>query len=84
LPLNELCWETFQKLCARLAQRSGNVEFTQEYGLPGQNQEGIDIYVRRPLSGRYGVWQCKRYQEVSGADIKAAVDEFEAGEWFGK
>ncbi|MGA3285118.1 MAG: hypothetical protein ABSD57_11765 [Verrucomicrobiota bacterium] len=42
LPL--LHWEDFQRLCARLAQHGGNVEFSQEYGLPGQDQEGIDIY----------------------------------------
>ena len=59
LPL--LQWEYFQRLCARLAQCSGDVEFSQEYGLPGQDQEGIDIYVRHRSSGRYSVWQCKRY-----------------------
>src|ERR1035438_8139558 len=79
LPL--LPWEYFQRLCARLAQRGGDVEFSQEYGLPGQAQEGIDIFVRRRSSGRYAVWQCKRYQEASASLIEEAVDEFLAGEW---
>jgi hypothetical protein len=84
LPLNELPWELFQRLCARLAQRSGDVEFSQEYGIPGQDQEGIDVYVRLRSTGRYSVWQCKRYQEVARADIKGAVDDFIAGTWLTK
>jgi len=79
LPL--LPWDYFQRLCARLAQRDGDVEFTQEYGLPGQDQEGIDIYVRRRASSRYTVWQCKKYQEAGASLIRDAVDEFLAGEW---
>ena len=84
LPLNELPWEFFQRLCASLAQRSGNVEFSQEYGIPGQDQEGIDVYVRLRSSGRYSVWQCKRYQEINKLVIRGAVDEFIAGEWLAK
>ena len=84
LPLNELPWELFQRLCARLAKRSGDVEFSQEYGVPGQDQEGIDIYVRLRSSGRYSVWQCKRYHEMSKTNIKNAVDEFMAGDWLAK
>ena len=49
LPL--LPWDYFQRLCARLAQKSGDVESSQEYGLPGQNQEGIDVYVRHRATG---------------------------------
>jgi hypothetical protein len=82
LPL--LPWEYFQRLCARLAQNSGDVEFSQEYGVPGQDQEGIDIYVRQRSSGRYSVWQCKRYQTFSAKLVRDAVDEFIKGEWVGK
>jgi hypothetical protein len=82
LPL--LPWEYFQRLCARLAQISGDVEFSQEYGLPGQDQQGIDIYVRRRSSGRYSVWQCKRYQEFKATLFRDAVDKFLAGEWVAK
>lgn len=84
LPLNGVPGECFQRLCARLAQRSGDVEFSQEYGLPGQEQAGIDIYVRRRSSGRYSVWQCKRYQEAGPAIVRRAVDEFLKGEWCNK
>jgi hypothetical protein len=63
---------------------SGDVEFSQEYGLPGQDQEGIDIYVRHRSSGRYSVWQCKRYQEFKAGLVRDAVEEFLKGEWVAK
>ena len=84
LPLKELPWDSFQRLCARLAQRCGDVERCQEYGLQGQNQEGIDIYVRRSESSRYLVWQCKRYQTVRPSLIEKAVSKFLAGSWVSK
>ena len=84
LPLNKLSWDSFQRLCARLAQRGGNVERCQEYGLHGQGQEGIDIYVRRSESSRYSVWQCKRYQTFPPSLIRKAVSDFLDGSWVSK
>lgn len=84
LPLGKLSWESFQKLCARLAQRYGNVEYCQEYGIPGQDQEGIDFYVRRLESSRYSVWQCKRYKTFSSSLMEDAVTDFLDGSWASK
>ena len=84
LPLGELSWDSFQRLCARLAQRCGNVEHSQEYGIPGQDQEGIDFYVRRPESSQYSVWQCKRYQTLPPSLIEKAVSDFLIGSWASK
>lgn len=84
LPLNELPWDSFQKLCARLAQRFDNEAFCQEYGLPGQDQEGIDIYVRRPESSKYSIWQCKRRQTFGPSLIAKAVSDFLNGAWASK
>ena len=84
LPLNELSWDSFQKLCARLAQRFDDRAFCQEYGLPGQDQEGIDIYVRRPESSKYSVWQCKRHQTFGPSLIAKAVSDFLNGAWASK
>ena len=84
LPLSELPWDYFQRLCVRLAQRCGKVERCQEYGLKGQKQEGIDIYVRGLESSRYSVWQCKRYQTFSPSLIKGAVSDFLNGSWVSK
>ena len=84
LPLNELSWDSFQRLCARLAQRCGNTEHVQGYGLPGQDQEGIDIYVRRPESSKYSVWQCKRYKAFRPSLVEGAVSDFLNGAWVSK
>ena len=84
LPVNKLSWDSFQRLCVRLAHRYGDVERCQEYGLPGQGQEGIDIYVRKVESSKYSVWQCKRYQQFRPSLIKKAVSNFLAGSWASK
>ena len=83
LPLNQLPWDCFQRLCARLADRCNSVDFCQEYGSPGQKQEGIDIYVRKQESSKYTVWQCKRYQFQTSYPslIKNAVSDFLNGSW---
>jgi hypothetical protein len=80
LPLGSLSWENFERLCFRLAHRGGNVEDARLYGERGQAQEGIDLYVRR-ATGDYATWQCKRYQEITTADIKKAVTKFLEGDW---
>ncbi len=83
LPLGSLTWENFERLCFRLAHRSGNVEDARLYGERGQAQEGIDLYVRR-ATGDYATWQCKRYQELKSSDIKKAVTKFLEGDWAGR
>jgi hypothetical protein len=80
LPLDSLSWENFERLCFRLAHRGGDVENARIYGERGQAQQGIDLYVRR-ATGDYDTWQCKRYQEVTPADIRDAVTKFLEGDW---
>jgi len=80
LPLGDLSWENFERLCYRLSARSGNIEDVRLYGVKGQAQEGIDLYVRR-ASGEYETWQCKRYQEVSKKVLADAVTTFLEGDW---
>ena len=84
LPLNELSWQLFQRLCCRLAQRFGDVERCQEYGIEGQRQDGIDIYLRKSESSKYSVWQCKRHQSFSPPSIRKAVTDFLNGSWASK
>lgn len=80
LPLGSLSWENFERLCFRLAHRGGDVEDARIYGVRGQAQEGIDMYVRR-ATGDYATWQCKRYQEIKATDIEKAVTKFLRGDW---
>lgn len=80
LPLHDLSWENFERLCFRLAHRGGDVEDTRIYGERGQAQEGIDLYVRR-ATGDYETWQCKKYQKIKATDIDNAVKKFLDGDW---
>lgn len=81
LPLEELAWEDVERLCFRLAARSANVTDCRRYGVAGQTQQGIDIYVRQASDGGYATWQCKRYSSFSVSNLRTAVRKFLDGEW---
>lgn len=38
LPLEQLSWENFERLCLRLAQSKFAVADCEQYGMPGQDQ----------------------------------------------
>jgi hypothetical protein len=85
LPFHELEWENFERLCYRLARLAGDVEqWAVLYGGRGQKQDGIDIYVRRPDTSRYACWQSKRRDRFTVSGLRAAIAEFEQGEWAAK
>jgi hypothetical protein len=84
LPLNDLTWENFERLCLRYARSSGSVLRAQLYGVKGQAQHGIDLYVRLGEPARYEVYQCKRLQNVTADDIAKATDKFIRGKWSGR
>jgi energy-coupling factor transporter ATP-binding protein EcfA2 len=54
---------------------------TQLYGVRGQKQHGIDLYVRLAEPARYEVYQCKRLETFEADDIVKAVDMFLKGKW---
>lgn len=76
LPLDKLPWESFERLCVRLAKTNPDAEHTQAYGIRGQSQEGIDLYLRKRSNGRYEVWQCKRYQTFDKSNLRTAANAF--------
>jgi hypothetical protein len=80
LPMGELAWQDFEKLCERLVELEGNPERVARYGTPGQDQLGIDIYSRLGPDD-YAVYQCKRHKEVQPSTIKNAIDEFLKHKW---
>jgi len=84
LPFDKLTWQNFERLCLRLASMDGDVEYCRLYGTAGQEQGGIDIYIRRTSTTKYATWQSKRHKSFNSAKIDAAVAEFLAGEWAGK
>jgi hypothetical protein len=80
LPLLGMRWENFERLCRRLAQRSGAVEKAWSYGGPGHAQLGIDVLVRMK-DGAFEVWQSKRHKKFGAVQVKNAVDYFLKHEW---
>lgn len=81
LPLNELSWENFERLCLRYVRSRASVVMTQLYGLRGQKQHGIDLFVRLAEPARYEVYQCKRLATFEADDIAQAVNRFLDGKW---
>jgi energy-coupling factor transporter ATP-binding protein EcfA2 len=84
LPLNDLSWEHFERLCLRYIRTQSVVVRAQLYGVKGQKQHGIDLYVRLADPLRYEVYQCKRLASFTATDVKKAVDTFLAGKWHDK
>ena len=79
LPFGSLLGRTSSGSGFRLAHRDGDVEDGRIYGERGQAQKE-SICVRR-ASGDYETWQCKKYQEITTADLKRAVTTFLEGDW---
>jgi len=80
LPFTGIEWKDFERLCLKLAARDGTVEAAWSYGTAGQAQYGIDVLVRLK-DGTYEVWQTKRYQAFSAANVEAAVGLFLEHKW---
>ncbi len=81
LPLEQLDWEDFERLCVRLVRYEADIEHCQLYGERGQKQDGIDIFGRLRGATSYAVYQCRRIEKFGPAAIKAAVDDFLRGKW---
>ena len=81
LPFGNLRWDDFEKLCLRLARSDQEIEDARRYGVQGQGQYGIDLLARRPGTGGYTVYQCKKVEKFGPAAITAAVDMFLEGPW---
>lgn len=79
LPLGELSFENLQRLSVRLLTAMKSAIQCQEYGTPGQKQDGIDLYARLPGQSKIEVWQCKRYKTLTASIIKKSAAEFLRG-----
>src|SRR5262249_10264421 len=64
-----------------LVRSDHEVEDARRYGIPGQDQYGIDLFARRAGTGGYTVYQCKKVERFGPSDIGAAVDDFLEGPW---
>jgi hypothetical protein len=84
LPFTKLTWQNFERLCLRLADTDGDAEYCRLYGTEGQEQGGIDIYVRRRSTTKCATWQSKRHKSFSPSKIERAVTDFLNGDWAAK
>lgn len=75
LKLNELPWETFERLSRALLQLEPDIETVESYGVRGQTQYGIDILAYR-ADDTVEVAQCKCYANITDKQIRSASDEF--------
>lgn len=80
LPLRELTWEDFERLCLQLSERGAQVEAAWSYGKSGHAQYGIDVLVR-VANGAFHVWQSKRYAKLSARAVNEAIDLFLKHKW---
>ncbi len=84
LPFGKLSWQNFERLCLKLAATDGDAEYYRLYGTEGQEQGGIDVYVRRKSTTKYATWQSKRHKSFSPGQIETTVADFLSGEWAAK
>ena len=82
LPIDQLKWEDFERLCLRLAQADHGKSNCEVYGIKGQKQHGIDIFGYK--GAKYASYQCKRYQTITESELEEAVKVFQGGKWFSK
>ena len=75
LPLNALSWEQFEALCAALVEVNPLIIACHLYGVPGDDQQGIDIVATQRGAEGNETWayQCKRYKEYTPGKLKEAV-----------
>ncbi|GAA2497304.1 hypothetical protein [Streptomyces longisporus] len=74
LPFNELDPEVFERVVAEVVSRRHNLG-VQFYGRRGQKQHGLDIVEREP-SQRRSLYQVKRYQQITEAQLREAVETY--------
>jgi hypothetical protein len=83
LPLHQLTWENFERLCLRVIESESTIEQCLEYGTRGQDQHGIDLLARNRNHGGISVYQCKRVKTFGPASIETAVTRFLEQSWAG-
>lgn len=78
LPFEQVPWQNFEKLSARLLEALFGSRFLQVfgYGRSGQAQYGIDIIALKPGSIKQTVMQCKNVREVKRGQLRTWVKHF--------
>lgn len=79
LPLDSLDWKTFEILCCRLIRLDAEIDHAYLYGVPGDDQKGIDIVAEKKVGNGFQTWcyQCKNYKKISSVQLKKAIEAIE-------
>lgn len=80
IPIGQLIWEDFEKLCLRIAETIHSIDDCEIYGIKGQKQEGIDIFALKD-NNKYSSYQCKRYKNITEDVLEKAVKTLKEGDW---
>lgn len=78
LPLGEMGWKNFERLCLAYAETTDDFVDVSFYGTEGQKQQGVDL-VLRYADARQLTVQCRRLKTISAAKVKKAIDDFLGG-----
>ncbi|GAA1867233.1 hypothetical protein GCM10009736_38370 [Actinomadura bangladeshensis] len=78
LPFNHLHWEDFERLLLDIAQVVDELVEARRYGMPGQEQAGIDV-VGRSRDGDWYAYQAKKVARLERAQAHKALDAFARG-----
>ena len=91
LPVDQLSWENFERLCLRLLEQDSEpatAPVVRLYGVQGQAQSGIDMYASDrlvpgevPLNRRFVALQARRIESLSPAVLESSVHDFLEGNW---
>lgn len=78
LPFDQRSWQDLEKVGLVVAEHVDGLRDVRLYGVPGQRQEGIDLFGWDD-DGRAVDYQVKRYREFDERDLEAAVEAFANG-----
>lgn len=81
LPLNDLLWQDFERLCLRIAHiTKHSIDDCEIFGVQGSKQEGIDIFAIKG-NGKYSCYQCKKYKNIYESTLEQIVNKFLENGW---
>jgi len=78
LPFSDLPWENFERLCKSIVETDAEIKMCTLYGRQGHSQKGIDLIAlpKDLTDNKPRVYQCKRVEKYTAAQIKGAVKKF--------
>jgi hypothetical protein len=78
LHVQDLTWQALEHLVQELARQCDRANEARVFGRGGQAQNGVDVVGFFP-DGSCSVYQAKRYEKFTAADLKRAVEAYALG-----